>query len=113
VQTVTLPPLAGSRPAAAVLLSTLPADLSGELVSVLCRDLLSGSPSFADELVRELAVERNAESVVVVGAEPTFEAYVRDAARTHRVTERVTMRGSDGKAASRPAAVPGTWRRGQ
>jgi hypothetical protein len=110
VQTVTLPPLAGSRPAAAVLLSALPEDLTGEQVGVLCRDLLSGSPSFADELVRELAVERNAQSVVVVGAEPTFEGYVRDAARTHGVTERVTTRGSDGRPAPRPAAAQGTWR---
>ena len=113
MQTVTLPPLAGSRPAAAELLSGLPEDLAGEQVSVLARDLLSGSPSFADELVRQLTVERHAESVVVVGAEPTFEGYVRNAAQTHGVADRVTTRSPDGTTAARPAAVHGTWRRDQ
>ncbi|MCW2609983.1 MAG: hypothetical protein QOC93_1447 [Actinomycetota bacterium] len=93
IHPVTLPPLAGSRPAAAALLAGLPADLSGDEVAVLCRDLLTGSPSFADELVRQLAVERNAGRVVLVGAEDAFERYVRDAARDHAVAERVATRG--------------------
>ncbi|HEY0487276.1 MAG TPA: hypothetical protein VGD72_13605 [Mycobacteriales bacterium] len=97
-QSVTLPPLAGSRPAAAVLLSSLPADLTGQQVTVLSRDLLSGSPSFADELVRELTVERNAASVVVVGAEPTFEQYVHEAARNHDVGTRVSTRDARDRA---------------
>jgi hypothetical protein len=96
VQSVTLPPLAGSRPAAAVLLAGLPADLSGQQVAVLARDLLSGSPAFADELVRELAVERNAAHVVVVGAAPAFEQYVQAAARSHAVDGRVVTQGSNG-----------------
>lgn len=94
MHSVTLPPLAGSRPAAAVLLSALPADLTGQQVTVLSRELLSGSPSFADELIRQLAVERNAAGVVVVGAEPTFEQYVHDAARNHDVGTRVTTRAA-------------------
>jgi hypothetical protein len=93
MHSVLLPPLAGSRPAAAALLAALPADLSGDEVAVLCRDLLSGSPSFADELVRQLAVERNAGHVVLVGADETFERYVRDAARSHAVAGRVATRG--------------------
>jgi hypothetical protein len=96
VQSVTLPPLAGSRPAAAALLAGLPVDLSGQQVAVLARGLLSGSPSFADELVRELAVARNAARVVVVGADPTFEQYVLAAARSHAVDGRVATRGNDG-----------------
>jgi hypothetical protein len=91
--TVSLPALAGSRPAAAELLSGLPADLSGSEIAVLCRDLLTGSPSFADELVRQLAVERSAGRVLLVGADETFERYVRDAARSHAVAERVATRG--------------------
>jgi hypothetical protein len=90
---VTLPALAGSRPAAAAVLAGLPADLSGDEVAVLCRDLLTGSPSFADELVRQLTVERNAGRLVLVGADGTFERYVRDAARSHAVTDRVATRG--------------------
>jgi hypothetical protein len=93
MHSVSLPPLAGSRPAAAALLASIPADLSGDEVAVLCRDLLTGSPSFADELVRQLAVERNAGHVVLVGADETFERYVRDAACSHAVTERVATRG--------------------
>jgi hypothetical protein len=93
MHTVSLPALAGSRPAAAELLAGLPADLSGAEIAVLCRDLLTGSPSFADELVRQLAVERNAGRLVLVGAEETFERYVRDAARAHAVAERVATRG--------------------
>jgi hypothetical protein len=93
---VTLPPLAGSRPAAAALLARLPADLTGQHVAVLARDLLTGSASFADELVRELAVDRNAAEVVIVGAEPEFEQYVQAAARSHSVGPRVSTRGQDG-----------------
>jgi hypothetical protein len=93
VHSVTLPPLAGSRPAAAALLAGLPADLSGDEVAVLCRALLTGSPSFADELVRRLAVDRNAGRIVLVGAAEEFERYVRDAARSHAVADRVATRG--------------------
>jgi hypothetical protein len=98
LQSVTLPPLAGSRPAAALLLAALPANLTGQHVAVLGRQLLSGSPSFADELIRQLTVERNAAQVEVIGAEPTFEEYVREAARIHAVADRVSTR--------RRAAVP-------
>lgn len=105
VQSVTLPPLAGSRPAAAKLLSDLPADLTGERVTVLARDLLTGSPSFADELVRQLTVDRHAAAVVVVGAEPTFEQYLSDAAHNHAVADRVLVRGSDGRVGAPPPAA--------
>jgi hypothetical protein len=110
-QSVTLPPLAGSRPAAAVLLSGLPDDLTGQQVTVLSRNLLSGSPSFADELVRQLAVERNAAGIVVVGAEPTFEQYVHDAAHNHDVGPRVTTRAARGPALQAVTTDGGAHRR--
>jgi hypothetical protein len=80
-------------------------------VTVVSRDLLSGSPSFADELVRQLAVERNAAGVVVIGAEPTFERYVHEAARNHDVTGRVVTHAAHGRTRD-PVASDGARRPG-
>lgn len=76
-----LPRLIGSREAAVALVAqALPADASGEPVEVDCRDLVSASRSFADELVEQLLVARRVADIVLLGASPQFADLVREAA---------------------------------
>ena len=84
-----LPALCGTREVAAAVLMTRPQVVAGESAVLLCRDLLSGSASFADELVRRLLVEGEAEELVLAGAPSQFEAHVRERAAEHGVAEKV------------------------
>lgn len=83
--------LFGTREAAQDLLAdlSLPSDLSGSHVVLYCRDLLSGSTSFADELVRTLIVARGARSVALVGAPARFAGHMHDSAKRRGVSDRV------------------------
>lgn len=89
-----LPRLVGTREAVSDLLAEqqLPASLAGETVVVQCRDLASGSTSFADELVKQVLGDRGAATLTLVGAPDRFVAYVRAAAERRGVVARVTVR---------------------
>lgn len=88
------PRLVGSRESAQAILSTIPKDLVGQRVALNCRELRSGSPSFADEIVRVVLVERQAAELVLVGAGERFAAYVRDSAGAHDVVDRLLVRAA-------------------
>lgn len=102
MQTLQLPRLVGSRESAVALASSLPSRLVGEQVVVVSRDLVSGSPSFADELVVELLARRQADRVVVVGAYDDFAAYVTDSAARHDVAHRLDLRPAGSEVGARP-----------
>lgn len=89
-----LPRLVGTREAVGDLLAeqSVPASLNGERLVVLCRDLASGSTSFADELVKQVLVDRGAAELTLVGAPERFVAYVRAAAERRGAPERVQVR---------------------
>jgi hypothetical protein len=91
---ITLPRLVGTRETARDLLAEhgVPESLTSERVVVLCRDLASGSTSFADELVKELLVDRAATQLILVGAPERFVDHVRAAAARRGVAERVQVR---------------------
>ena len=87
--TLDLPRLASSREAADALVSRISDDVKDASVTINCRDLLSGSPSFADQLVKRLLVEKEAKELVLVGAPRDFTSYVRDSATSRSVATRV------------------------
>ncbi|SDQ10237.1 hypothetical protein [Quadrisphaera sp. DSM 44207] len=86
---IVLPRLAGTRDALRQLLhdQRVGDDLGGRPAVVFCRDLVSGSPSFADELVREVLEVRGARELVLVGAPDLF---------WDRVAQAATRRGRAG-----------------
>jgi hypothetical protein len=91
---ITLPRLVGTREAARDLLAEhrVPPTLAGEQVVLLCRDLASGSTSFADELVKDLLVDRAAAELVLVGAPERFVDHIRATAARRDVGSRVHVR---------------------
>ena len=93
MEQIVLPRLAGTREAVGDLLSaqSVPSRLSGQTVVVLCRELASGSPSFADELVKELLEDRAAAELVLVGPPARFQHHVEAAAVRRDVADRVRL----------------------
>ena len=98
---IKLPRLIGGRDAARdVTAGALPGHLHGDRVLVICRDLFAATPSFADELVRQVLVEREADELVLVGASGEFPGWVSDAAVRRQVASRVRELSLAGHAAS-------------
>lgn len=93
MEQIVLPRLAGTREAVSDLLAaqSVPAALTGETVVLLCRALASGSPSFADEMVKEVLVERGADELVLVGSSERFLQHVTAAAERRDVAGRVRV----------------------
>ena len=94
---IRLPRVVGTRPAVAPFLADVPDDLRGERVVLDSRALLSGTPSFADEMVKAVLVDRAADELVVLGANSDFASDLTVSARDHGVLERVHLE---------PAAAP-------
>lgn len=72
------PPHAGARGQARELADVLGPDLAGQDVVLDCTDLLVGTPSFLDEVVKQILVVRNARTLSVQMA----------SARVHELLER-------------------------
>jgi hypothetical protein len=89
---IRLPRLVGSRLAAKEMVTNLHDEVRGERVVLNCRDLRSGSPSFADEIVKRVLVEGEAAELVVLGAADDFLAYVNRSAEARSVGDRVSSR---------------------
>ena len=83
--------LFGTREAADDLVASagIANDLTGTQVVLYCRDMLSGSTSFADQLVRTLVVDRDAKSVALVGAPERFARHMNESAHRRGVSDRV------------------------
>ncbi|KXO91095.1 Uncharacterised protein (plasmid) [Tsukamurella tyrosinosolvens] len=90
--TLTLPALAGSRHRVQRMLDDVPADLSGTAVRLDCSGLIAATRSFTDELVVELLVRRNAESVRIGAlANAEFREFAAEAGAAHDRQERVVL----------------------
>lgn len=89
---IRLPRLVGSRSSVELYIAALPEDLKGDRVVVHARELQSGTPSFADELVKKLLAEREAEELVLVGAGTDFIRYVNESANARDVADRVHIK---------------------
>ena len=90
--------LVGTRPQATALTAALPEDLTGAVVLVDLRATKAAAPSFVDQLVRELLVERRAARVVLGGANPRIAALATRAAGKHDRADRLET-GQDPRAA--------------
>jgi hypothetical protein len=91
-----LPRLVGTREAAVDLLDAqdVARDLRTADVVVFCDDLATGSASFADELVRQVLVERHGVHLVLVGAPQLFWMRVSESAERRGVADRVTQKSA-------------------
>lgn len=87
-ETISLPRLVGSREAANEIIARLPS-LIGETVILDCRVLVSGSSSFADQLVTRLFEEKKIAELQVVGVIDDFWDYLKDAAKGIRRLDKV------------------------
>jgi hypothetical protein len=86
------PVLAGSRPRAQQILVDLPDNLRGKVVQLHCESLIAGAASFADEIVREVLVKREAQRLEVTGvSDREFIEYLRDRAEVHNVADRLQV----------------------
>ncbi len=90
------PSHSGSRAQANDLVAALPVTLTGSRIVLNCAALALTSPSFVDELVKLLLVERDADVLEVVGASVRLQQLLKRAASNRGVPSRVTL--SDGTA---------------
>lgn len=82
---------AGSRDHARSLLAGLPSRMTGTSVVLDCRELIVGTPSFLDEVVKELLVVREADQLEIVGGTARVATLTERAATNRGVAERVTI----------------------
>jgi hypothetical protein len=87
--TITPPSHAGSREQARALVSSFPPDLTGSPVALECSGLTISSPSFLDELIKQVLVLRNAESLDVLAAPGRTGTLLERAAQNRNVAARL------------------------
>jgi hypothetical protein len=87
--TLTAPKLVSSRHQARELTASLAADLSSTVVMVDCAALQASTPSFVDELVKAVLVDRQGERLIVKGAPERTVELVRRAAQNRGVADRL------------------------
>ncbi len=85
-----LPRLVAGRDYADDMVKTL-GELLGQDVVVDATRLVSGTTSFAYELIERLLADENANSVLLVGAPADFAEYATSAARELHVTDRFDL----------------------
>jgi hypothetical protein len=68
MSTLIAPKLVSSRHQARELTSSLASDLSGGVVMVDCATLQASTPSFVDELVKAVLVDRRGDRLILKGA---------------------------------------------
>lgn len=90
VRTLPLPRLVAGRDYADDMVSTL-GPVRGQDVVVDASRLLSGTTSFAYQLIERLLADEHANSVLLVGAPSEFAEYAISAARELHVTDRFDL----------------------
>jgi len=88
---INLPRLVGSRLDAQRLVAEQLAAMRDDRVVLNCRNLLSASPSFADEVVKQVLVDGGAAELVILAAGDDFVDYVQRSAGAHGVEGRVVV----------------------
>ena len=89
MSTLTAPKLVSSRDQARELTAGLTADLSDTVVMVDCTALQASTPSFVDELVKAVLVDRQGGRLVIKGAPERTVELARRAAQNRGVTDRL------------------------
>ena len=85
------PDHAGSREQARSLIQPVPGDLSGKTVSVDCSKMIVGTPSFLDEVVKQILELRGAEALEVNEAPERARALLERAAENRGVRDRLRI----------------------
>ncbi len=88
---VETPDHAGSRDQAQTLAATLPADLEGHSVLLDCSELVVGTPSFLDEMVKQVLVLRHADALEISGAPNRARDLLERAAQNRSVRQRLRV----------------------
>ena len=91
MSTLIAPKLVSSREQARELTASLPDDLSGTVVLVDCSALQASTPSFVDELVKAVLVDRRGSRLVVKGAPERTIELARRAAQNRGVGDRLEI----------------------
>jgi hypothetical protein len=91
MSTLIAPKLVSSRDQARELTASLPGDLSDTVVLVDCSALQASTPSFVDELVKAVLVDRHGSQLVIKGAPERTIELARRAAQNRGVTERLEI----------------------
>jgi hypothetical protein len=89
VSTLVAPKLLSSRHQARELTAGLADDLSDAVVLVDCSALQASTPSFVDELVKAVLVDRGAGCLILKGAPERTVELARRAAQNRGVTDRL------------------------
>jgi hypothetical protein len=89
MSTLIAPKLVSSRDQARELTATLADDLSGTVVMVDCSALQASTPSFVDELVKAVLVDRRGSRLVIKGAPERTVELARRAAHNRGVGDRL------------------------
>ncbi|MDP2711005.1 MAG: DUF4325 domain-containing protein [Solirubrobacteraceae bacterium] len=90
-QTIKTPEHAGSRDQAKQLTSELREDLSGQTVSVDFTGILVSTPSFVDEIVKQILNLRHASRLEVIGASDRAHHLLIRAANNRGVRDRLDV----------------------
>lgn len=85
------PEHAGLRDQAQALTDRLGSDLQDAVVTLDCARLLLGTPSFLDEIVKQVLVERRAQSLCVQGASERVQHLLERAAANRGVPNRLSF----------------------
>lgn len=89
--TIDVPQLSGGRERARELLAALSGQMTGATVVVSFRNMIAGTPSFADELVSVVLDDGGAQQLLAEHVSAEFGTYLLDAARNHGAAERLVV----------------------
>jgi hypothetical protein len=89
MSTLIAPKPLSSRHQARELTASLAEDLSGTVVMVDCSALQASTPSFVDELVKAVLVDRGGERLILEGAPERTVELARRAAQNRGVVDRL------------------------
>ncbi len=88
---VKTPEHAGSRDQAQDLLRALADDLTGQGVIVDCSNLVVGTPSFMDEIVKEILERRHADTLQMSGGPSRARELLERSAKNRGVRDRIRI----------------------
>ena len=88
---VNTPDHAGSRDQAQELVRPLADDLTGQSVIVDCSNLVVGTPSFMDEIVKQILEQRHAETLQLNGGTPRARELLERSAENRGVRDRLRV----------------------
>jgi hypothetical protein len=91
MSTLIAPKLVSSRDQARTLTASLPGDLSGTVVMVDCSALQASTPSFVDELVKAVLVDRRGSHLFIKAAPERTVELARRAAQNRGVLDRLEI----------------------